>query len=92
VRYEWDAQKDAENQRKHDLWLEDGIPALNDPNIEYWIDDQTEYGEIRDITLGTGRAGILFVVSTLRSKDLTRIISVRKASKREKTWYYHGRP
>jgi uncharacterized DUF497 family protein len=30
--YQWDASKDAENRRKHGLSLEDGIPALEDPN------------------------------------------------------------
>jgi uncharacterized DUF497 family protein len=92
MRYEWDPVKDAENRRKHDLGLEAGIEALNDPNHEYWIDDITDYGEIRDIALGMCRLGILFVVSTLRANDLTRIISVRKAEKNEKPWYYHGRP
>jgi uncharacterized DUF497 family protein len=47
VQYEWDLDKDAENRRKHDLGLEEGIQALNDPNLEYWIDDRTDYGEIR---------------------------------------------
>jgi uncharacterized DUF497 family protein len=92
MRYIWDPEKDAFNRRKHDLGLEDGIEALNDPDIEYWIDDVNDYGEIRDITLGMSRSGILFVVSTLRANDLTRIISVRKAEKNEKSWYYHGRP
>jgi hypothetical protein len=92
VRYDWDPEKDAANRRKHDLGLEEGIQALNDPNGEYWIDDISGPGEMRDITLGMGRSGILFVVSVLRSKDLTRIISVRKAGKHEEHWYYHGRP
>jgi uncharacterized DUF497 family protein len=92
MRYEWDPVKDAENRRKHDLGLEAGIEALNDPNHEYWIDDITDYGEIRDITLGMGQFGILFVVSTLRANNFTRIISVRKAEKNEKPWYYDGRP
>jgi uncharacterized DUF497 family protein len=92
VWYEWDPEKDAANRRKHDLRLEEGIQALNDPNVECWIDGVSDSAEIRDITLGMGRAGILFVVSVLRSKDLTRIISVRKVGKHEEHWYYHGRP
>ena len=92
MRYVWDPEKDAANRHKHDLGLKAGIQALNDPNAECWIDDVSDPSEIRDITLGMTRSGILFVVSVLRSKDLTRIISVRKAGKHEEHWYYQGRP
>jgi uncharacterized DUF497 family protein len=82
----------VENRRKHDLGLEAGIEPRNAPNLEYWIDDITDYGEIRDMTLGMSRLGILFVVSTLRANDLTRILSARKAEKNEKSCYDHGLP
>jgi uncharacterized DUF497 family protein len=40
--YEWDSQKDDENLRKHDLRLGDGIPAIEGPAAEFWIDDRYE--------------------------------------------------
>ena len=91
MRYEWDPVKDEQNQRKHDLDLAEGIPALNDSNLQSWVDDANDYGEVRDITLGFGRREILYVVSTLKLTDLTRIISVRKANKYERYCYHHGR-
>jgi len=92
MRYTWDPEKDALNRRKHGLSLEDGIPALEDPGRDFWIDDRFDYGEERFGTLGKGKTLILLVVSTIRDLDETRIISVRKANEKETSWYYFGRP
>ena len=91
MRYTWDPEKDALNRRKHGLSLEEGIPALMDPNLDSWIDDRFDYGEDRIATLGLGRRRILYVVSTLSLTDITRIISVRKANKNEVEQYDRGR-
>lgn len=90
--YEWDSEKDEENFRKHRLSLADGIPALEDPGAQSWLDDRYDYGEVRIITLGLASRGILYVVTTEIAEDLTRIISVRKAESYEKEWYRQGRP
>ncbi|MGH9605595.1 MAG: BrnT family toxin [Terracidiphilus sp.] len=47
MRYTWDPEKDALNRRKHGLSLEEGVPALDDPNFESWIDDRFDYDEER---------------------------------------------
>jgi uncharacterized protein len=91
MRYTWDPDKDALNRRKHGFSLEDGIPALDDPNSDFWTDDRFDYGEVRHVTLGKGEAQNLVVVSTIRELDLTRIISVRKADGDETNSYYFGR-
>jgi uncharacterized DUF497 family protein len=88
--YEWDLRKDAQNRRKHRLSLADGIPALEDPDAESWIDERFDYGEERIITLGRSPAGILLVVTSEITADLTRMISVRKAEKYEEERYYTG--
>jgi uncharacterized protein len=92
MRYTWDPEKDALNRRKHGLALEEGIPALNDPNREFWTDGRFDYGEKRLVTLGLGRRQVLHVVSTERGENLTRIISVRKAEGYELEQYGLGRP
>jgi uncharacterized protein len=91
MRYTWDPEKDALNRRKHGLALEDGIPALDDPDRYSWIDDRFDYGEERIVTLGMGQRQVLFIVSTERNQDLTRIISVRKAEEDEIEGYDLGR-
>jgi uncharacterized protein len=83
MQYTWDPEKDALNRRKHGLSLIDGIPALNDPDREAWIDDRLDYGEERIVTLGMSSQRILYVVSSERNENLTRLISVRKANRNE---------
>ena len=97
MRYVWDPAKDALNQRKHGLSVAEGKFALEDPHREFWSDDRFDYEEERIITLGRGPRSILVVVSTEPGiaedeEKIIRIISVRKAVKVEKDWYYFGKP
>ena len=92
MHYVWDSRKDVENRRTHGLALVDGIPALEDPNAEAWIDDRVAYGEERILTLGLNQVRVLLVVTTELAEDVTRIISVRRAEKYEERWYYEGKP
>jgi uncharacterized DUF497 family protein len=90
MHYEWNSPKDAENFRKHRLFLADGVAALEDPSAQSWVDDRYDYGEERVITLGLGQRGILYGVTTEISEDTTRIISVRKAEASEAAWHRQG--
>jgi uncharacterized DUF497 family protein len=83
MRYVWDRAKDAMNRQKHRLSLADGIPALEDPDREVWVDDRFDYGEERFITLGANQNRVLFVVTSEAGEDSTRIISVRRAETHE---------
>lgn len=83
MRYVWDPAKDALNQRKHDLSLADGIPALEDPKRVSWIDDRFDYGEVRIANLGMGQTRLLYAVTIEPDEETTRIISVRRAEPHE---------
>lgn len=83
MRYVWDPAKDALNQRKHGLSLQDGIPALEDPDRVSWIDDRFDYGEERIVTLGISEKILLYVVTTELDEETTRLISVRRAEPHE---------
>jgi uncharacterized DUF497 family protein len=72
------------------LALEEGIPALDDPFRNSWIDERFDYGEERMVTLGLGRKRVLYVVSAQRDENLTRLISVRRANDREIKQYGLG--
>jgi hypothetical protein len=91
MRYLWDPAKDILNRSKHGLSLADGIPALEDPGREFWIDLRFDYGEERIVTLGMGKKQVLYVVSTELNEDSIRIISVRKADDDEIERYGFGR-
>jgi hypothetical protein len=91
MRYTWDPEKDALNRRKHGLSLAAGIPALEDPDRDFWVDDRFDYGEERNLTLGLSARRVLYVVSAERGENCTRIISVRKAEDDEIERYDLGR-
>ena len=96
MRYVWDSAKDIVNRKKHGLSLEAAVPAMQDPNRYFWIDDRYDYDEERLITLGRNELDILVVVSTETAKaedeeETIRIISVRRAVGIETDWYYLGR-
>lgn len=90
MRYEWDNAKAATNLARHAVDFRDAIPALNDSHRIERIDDRFAYGEERTSTIGMARAGILFVITTLRGEDTCRIISARKATRHEQDRYYHS--
>ena len=91
MRYVWDPAKDLLNQRKHGMSLAEGIPTLEDPERDSWIDHRFDYGEERIVTLGMGKKQVLYVVSTERDESCTRLISVRRADDEELTRYGLGR-
>jgi uncharacterized DUF497 family protein len=71
MRYVLDPAKDALNQRRHDLSLADGIPALEDPERVSWLDDRLDYGEVRIANLGMGQTKLLYVVITEPDEETT---------------------
>ena len=76
--------------------LADGIPALEDPGRDIWIDDRFDYEEERIVTKGRSGSKVLGVVSTELVRDeegevVIRIISVRKANWYEEDWFNFGR-
>jgi putative transcriptional regulator len=73
--YHWDDEKDRANRNRHGMSLAEGIPALQDPDALFRIDDRFDYGEERIITLGRAGARVLYVVTTELRDDVTRIIS-----------------
>lgn len=91
MRYTWDPEKDTLNRRKHGLPLAAGTAALEGPDRDSWIDDRFDYEEERVITLGMSSQKILHVVSTCGGKELTRLISVRRAEVNEIQRYLLGR-
>lgn len=88
MNYEWDPAKAAENRRKHGIDFPDAIPALEDPRRLEEVDDRFEYGEVRLRTIGMTVGRVLFVVTTSRGDDWSRIISARRATRHEEARYH----
>ncbi|MEJ6004923.1 BrnT family toxin [Paucibacter sp. AS339] len=85
MRIELDPAKDASNQEKHGLSLA-MASALDWDEALVWVDDRYEYGELRMIALAPD-TGILYYVAFVDRDDARRIISLRKANRREVKHY-----
>jgi uncharacterized DUF497 family protein len=83
--YEWDENKNKENQSKHGLSFEDAEIVFSGPCVTF-EDRRYEYGEERFITLGLLEGRGVVIAHTPRGKA-TRIISMRKANSREQKIY-----
>ena len=86
--YNWDENKRTSNIQKHGVDFVDAAEIFIDPNRIETVDDRIDYGEERLQTIGYALPGLLFVVYTYRDKmTKRRIISARKATKKEKALY-----
>jgi uncharacterized DUF497 family protein len=83
---EWDAQKAAENLRKHGVGFPEAIRIFHDPHRIEREDTRMPYGETRMQVIGLVSVRVLVVIYTLRA-DRIRIISARKANQRERRAY-----
>ncbi len=83
MNYEWDEQKNVTNQKKHTVKFQLAELFEWDSAIEF-IDTRFDYGETRHCALGYIGNRLHNIVFTYRSdKKVIRIISLRKANKRE---------
>ena len=85
VKCEWDEHKSAANKAKHGFSFEDAerfdwYTAITDPDV------RKDYGEDREIAIGCLDRSICVLVYTKRG-GIVRIISLRKANKRERKHY-----
>lgn len=88
MRFEWDEAKAAANIEAHDIEFQLAAKVFDDPNGIVELDNSADDEERwRLVGFAEGKV-LLFVVYTERGKDLFRIISARKASKREQDRYY----
>lgn len=84
---EWDADKAAANLKKHGVSFEEAATSLLDP-LALAQEDEVSSGEARWILIGlSASARLLTVVYTLRPEDRIRLISARKATRKEASYY-----
>jgi uncharacterized protein len=85
LRLEWDEAKNQANTAKHGLSFADADLVFSGPCVTF-EDDRFDYGEERLITLGSLLGRPVVIAHTPRDKG-TRIISMRKANRREQEIY-----
>ena len=85
MQIEFDPTKDASNREKHGLSLAMAAGLDWDASL-VWVDERVDYGELRMIALAP-ETGILYVVAFVDRGETRRIISLRKANRREVKHY-----
>ena len=91
-RFEWDPAKERANISKHDVSFRKATTVFRDPNQLSIYDEEHSEHEDRWVTMGIDDGGVLrVVVHTFRRIDESlseiRIISARKATRRESRQY-----
>jgi len=86
VEYEWDEDKRRSNLLKHGIDFIDIEQAFANETVTI-LDARHDYGEQRFITFGLF-AGRVVVIAHTETDEVIRIISVRKATKREESSYF----
>lgn len=82
MKFEWDEDKNQINIRKHGIDFKDAADIFNHPTLTK-VDNREDYSEERWICIGLIKTMIGVVVYTERVGDVIRVISARKATKRE---------
>ncbi len=92
IELEWDEQKNEKNRKKHGIWFEEATQVFDDPKGLVFFDSDHSESEDRFILLGmSGSARLLVVIyCERRSNKLIRVISARKATKKEAKRYEKG--
>jgi len=93
LRFEWDAKKDRSNQRKHGVSFEEARTVFFDEGALVASDPDHSREEDRFLIIGFSiRARLVLVCFCERRQgDVIRIISARKATRKEQVRYREGR-
>ena len=89
----WDARKARENLKKHRVSFEEASTVFYDESAIEFFDPEHSIDEERFLMLGlSGRLRIMVVSYCLRKEGSEiRIISARKATKKEEKVYIQGK-
>jgi uncharacterized protein len=90
VEFEWDPEKAAGNVRRHRVSFNEAATVLDDPLSTTFPDEAHSEGEMRFVTVGVSQRGRLLVVAHTERNDTIRIISARRATRREREFYEQG--
>jgi hypothetical protein len=87
MKFEWDDSKNAANQIKHGIRFEEAQLIFNSPVLTT-TDTRHDYGEQREISIGAMTMEIVITTIHTDRNGRKRIISARKANRKEREMYY----
>jgi uncharacterized protein len=84
--FEWDQKKNKKNLTKHGISFQEAKEIFQNIRLTS-IDKRKKYGERREVSLGLLEDIPIIVIHTKRQQKI-RIISARKANKKERRKFY----
>ena len=91
MEFEWNQDKASLNIDKHDVSFREATTVFNDSLSVTFTDPEHSIGESRYVIIRISRFGKLLVVAHTDRGEKIRIISARKATRKEKRFYEQGR-
>jgi len=91
IRIQWDPDKAAKNASKHGVPFLEAATAFQDPLAFIFDDEEHSVEEQREIIIGHSKRDRLLVVAFTERDDVIRIISARKANRKEREGYENAR-
>ncbi len=89
MQFTWDEAKRASNLKKHRLDFADAEAVFNGLTLMF-DDDRFHYEEQRFITIGMLDGRFVVIAHTEETGNVTRIISMRKATRYEETIFFRA--
>ncbi len=95
MQFQWDPHKAEKNVRKHGISFELAVTVFDDPLHVSIVDPESSIKEERWVTIGCSMdRRVTLVVHTYRvlegNEEVIRIISARRATRKEKKDYEEG--
>lgn len=90
MEFEWDPQKAAANVKRRRVSFNEAASVLEDPLSTTYPDEAHSEAEMRFLTIGASHHGRVLVVAHTERNDTIRIISARRATRREREFYEQG--
>lgn len=84
--FEWDESKNRNNIENHGIRFEDALKIFDGPVLTQ-IDNRSDYGEVRETSLGLFNGVVVLMVVHTDREGTTRMISARKATGKERQRY-----
>jgi len=85
--FDWDEEKAKSNLAKHGTSFDEATSVFDDPLFLTFADPEHSLQEQRFLIMGESARGRLLVISYTDCKDITRLISVRPATRKERKAY-----
>lgn len=87
LQFEWDTKKAQTNLAKHDVSFEEALSVFADPLARIFDDLKHSESERREIIIGNSVHQRLILVSFVGIGERIRLLSARKATRRERKDY-----